>query len=277
MIVRSTNTLNPTEDAQVVAEKQGNSIYLDFFIPRGIDGVPQNIVAGTTTSLASSEQANVKDRFENDIHYLDFEIPKGEKGETGPRGFPGEIGISEVITIDGTETLDAGENAEVQDDKLGTVHHLTFYIPKGEKGDIGPEGPAGPSGLTPDINATIFNPNTQTVTNRGTLSMPQVHQNSGFIMQDSTMTATTTGTFLVSFFINSSQDATDGDYVAIAINGNMIDASKRPLSSTNTGATFVTLLNRGDIITLVANVGGTRNINASGSPSATLSLMMISY
>ena len=75
--------------------------------------------------------------------------PKGEKGDQGergpigPQGFPGEIGISEVITIDGTETISSDEDAEVQDDKIGTVHHLTFYIPQGPKGDAGPQGPQG--------------------------------------------------------------------------------------------------------------------------------------
>ena len=49
----------------------------------------------------------------------------------GPRGFPGEIGISEVITIDGTETVEPNEEAQVQDDFDRNIHHLTFYIPKG--------------------------------------------------------------------------------------------------------------------------------------------------
>ena len=68
---------------------------------------------------------------------------QGERGPIGPQGFPREIGISEVITIDGTETISSDEDAEVQDDKIGTVHHLTFYIPQGPKGDAGPQGPQG--------------------------------------------------------------------------------------------------------------------------------------
>lgn len=56
---------------------------------------------------------------------------QGEIGHTGPRGFPGEIGISEVITIDGTETVEPNEEAQVQDDFDRNIHHLTFYIPKG--------------------------------------------------------------------------------------------------------------------------------------------------
>ena len=56
---------------------------------------------------------------------------QGEIGHTGPRGFPGEFGISEVITIDGTETVEPNEEAQVQDDFDRNIHHLTFYIPKG--------------------------------------------------------------------------------------------------------------------------------------------------
>lgn len=69
--------------------------------------------------------------------------PQGEIGPQGPRGFPGEIGISQVITIDGTETIEPNELAEVQDDFENNVHHLTFYIPKGEAGLQGPRGEQG--------------------------------------------------------------------------------------------------------------------------------------
>lgn len=90
--------------------------------------------------------ASVVDRFENGIHHLDFYIPQGRegavgekgsagvkgdtgdvgprgemgptgpKGEAGPRGLPGEIGRSEAISIDLTETTEAGTNAQVMDD-----------------------------------------------------------------------------------------------------------------------------------------------------------------
>ncbi len=66
--------------------------------------------------------------------------PKGDKGETGPQGFPGEIGRSETISIDLTETIEAGEEAQVLDDFENFVHHLTFYIPKGATGPQGEKG-----------------------------------------------------------------------------------------------------------------------------------------
>lgn len=152
VVVRSTTTVEPNNDAQVSAFHEGNTTYLDFFIPRGIDGVPEEISVGKTTTVESSELAEVQDRYEGGVHFFDFFIPKGEKGETGPagpQGQQGEAGVSQVITIDGTETLDLDENAEVQDDFDQNIHHLTFYIPrgaKGEKGDTGPKGDAGEQG-----------------------------------------------------------------------------------------------------------------------------------
>ena len=83
---------------------------------------------------------------------LDFKIPKGEKGEKGdagdigPRGMPGEIGRTEHIAIDETETLEPGEPATVMDTFENWVHHLSFSIPKGDKGDVGERGPQGPAG-----------------------------------------------------------------------------------------------------------------------------------
>ena len=67
----------------------------------------------------------------------------------GPRGLPGEIGRTEHIAIDETETLEPGEEAQVMDTFEDWVHHLTFQIPKGEQGIQGPrgiQGPAGPPG-----------------------------------------------------------------------------------------------------------------------------------
>ncbi len=50
----------------------------------------------------------------------------------GPRGLPGEIGRTEHIAIDETETLEPGEEAQVMDTFEDWVHHLTFQIPKKE-------------------------------------------------------------------------------------------------------------------------------------------------
>ena len=174
VVARSTTLLEPMENARVETTKENDVTYFDFYIPKGKDGVSDTVRAGTVQTMEPTENANVTDRYDNGIHYLDFDIPrgvvglqgekgdtgpqgikgdtgpqgeKGDRGETGPRGFPGEIGISEVITIDGTETVEFGEPAEVQDDFDRYIHHLTFYIPKGQKGDTGPQGLQGPQGI----------------------------------------------------------------------------------------------------------------------------------
>lgn len=249
--VRSTRSIEPEYEAQVVQNQIDDTVFLDFYIPKGITG------------------------------------PKGDKGDTGPRGLPGEIGISEVITIDGTETVEPNEKAEVQDDFDRNIHHLTFYIPKGEKGQPGPQGlkgekgetgVAGPPGLTPNINATIYNSAEQTISNNFSLLMPENLINNNFTIQDNGLTVPTTGTFLISFSINNATDAAAGDCVGVAVNNVIISASKRPITTTtNTSATFVTILNKNDVVTLVANVAQNRTLTASGAPSSMLSVMMLAY
>ncbi len=118
---------------------------------RGIPG-PSSIDVGITETLEPFEDAKVINVGTNEDVILNFKIPrgeqgiKGEKGDMGPRGLPGEIGRTEHIAIDETETLEPGEPATVMDTFENWVHHLAFSIPKGEKGDAGERGPQGPAG-----------------------------------------------------------------------------------------------------------------------------------
>ena len=312
VVVRSTTTVEPNNDAQVSAFHEGNTTYLDFFIPRGIDGVPEEISVGKTTTVESSELADVQDRYEGGVHFFDFFIPKGEKGETGPagpQGQQGEAGVSQVITIDGTETLDPDENAEVQDDFDQNIHHLTFYIPrgaKGEKGDTGPKGdtgeqgpkgetgeqgpkgetgetgpagPAGPPGLIPDYNGTIFNVDEQQLTTETALTLPSVEVLNGFTMKDQKgIVCPINGTFLISFSVNGSDGVQTGDYVGVAVNDTLVPSSKRPLTKDgNSSASVVVLLNKDDVISITNTVAGEKSIKATGGPSAVLTVLMIAY
>lgn len=134
--------------------------------PVGEPGNP-SITVGATETVTSDQQAEVTNTGTDKDVILNFKIPmgvkgeqgeKGDKGETGPRGFPGEIGISEHISVDGTETVEAGEEAQVMDTFENTVHHLTFYIPKGEKGDKGEQGEKGETGPQgAGVGPTAFN------------------------------------------------------------------------------------------------------------------------
>lgn len=83
---------------------------------------------------------------------------KGDTGEVGPKGENGEDGECEIIDIVDTQTLDAGEEARVDDNFYDNTHHLTISIPKGEKGDAGEIGPEGPitEGSTEEILFVSF-------------------------------------------------------------------------------------------------------------------------
>lgn len=173
-----TETLEPFEDAKVENVGTNEDVILNFKIPRGKQGIdgkigpqgipgpkgekgdmglqgikgekgdqgPATIQIGNIETIEPNEEANVVNAGTPVDVVLDFKIPKGEKGDQGPRGLPGEIGRTEHITIDETETLEPGEPATVMDTFENWVHHLAFSIPKGAKGDAGERGPQGPAG-----------------------------------------------------------------------------------------------------------------------------------
>lgn len=139
--------------------------------PVGETGISHEIIIDETKTINPDEPAKVQDEFNNNTHYLAFYIPKGEKGEQGsigsigpkgeqgepgPIGLPGEKGISEIIIIDKTETVEPDEPAKIQDDFNDNTHHLTFYIPKGEKGEKGDQGNVGPAGPTGSLGPTSY-------------------------------------------------------------------------------------------------------------------------
>lgn len=143
IVINSVTTGKHGTEAQIIDNKINNVHSLDFIIPEGEKGEngPTTINVGTTETIDTDLDASVTNSGTEKDVILNFKIPrgqkgeKGEKGEIGPRGLPGEIGISQAITIDETITVEPNEEAEVQDDFENNVHHLTFYIPKGEKGD----------------------------------------------------------------------------------------------------------------------------------------------
>ena len=176
-----TETVEPFENAKVENVGTEEDVILNFKIPRGEQGIegkagpqgipgpkgekgdrglqglkgekgdqgPATIQIGNIETIGPNEEAEVINVGTPEDVVLDFKIPKGEKGEQGdigPRGLPGEIGRTEHIAIDETETLEPGEPATVMDTFENWVHHLAFSIPKGEKGDAGERGVQGPAG-----------------------------------------------------------------------------------------------------------------------------------
>ena len=179
--VGDTETVEPFEKAKVENVGTNENVILNFKIPKGQQGVdgktgpqgipgpkgekgdigpqgikgekgdqgPSTIQIGNIETIEPTEAAEVINVGTPVDVVLDFKIPKGEKGDQGdmgPRGLPGEIGRTEHIAIDETETLEPGEPAQVMDTFENWVHHLAFLIPKGEKGDTGERGPQGPAG-----------------------------------------------------------------------------------------------------------------------------------
>ena len=176
-----TETVEPFEGAKVENVGTNEDVILNFKIPRGKQGIdgkigpqgipgpkgekgdmgpqgvkgekgdqgPVTIQIGNIETIEPNKEAQVINVGTPVDVVLDFKIPKGEKGEQGeigPRGLPGEIGRTEHIAIDETETLEPGEPATVMDTFENWVHHLAFSIPKGEKGETGERGPQGPAG-----------------------------------------------------------------------------------------------------------------------------------
>lgn len=113
-------TIDAGEDAEVINVGTNENVILDFKIPRGECGVE-----GTTGPQGEKGEKGEKG-------------DKGDQGEIGPTGLQGDTGISESIVVDATETLESTEDANVVDRFETNTHHLTFYIPKGEKGPMGP-------------------------------------------------------------------------------------------------------------------------------------------
>ena len=176
--VGTTETVSELENASVSNSGTEKDVILDYKIPRGekgekgdigIQGIkgekgdrgdigpqgvkgdrgdvgPATIKVGTTETVSELENASVSNSGTEKDVILDFKIPRGEKGEIGPRGLPGEIGRTEHIAIDETETIEPGEPAQVMDTFEDWVHHLSFLIPKGEKGEQGPQGQQGEQG-----------------------------------------------------------------------------------------------------------------------------------
>lgn len=123
--------------AEVTNVGTDENIILDFKIPRGFDGIDGLPGEKGEQGIPGPEGPKGEQG-----------IP-GEKGEEGPPGPQGDKGISETITIDGTQTIESTEEASVIDDFKDNTHHLTFNIPKGER------GPAGAGAGATSYNAII--------------------------------------------------------------------------------------------------------------------------
>lgn len=149
VVARITTTMSPDEEAKVISSNQGNTTYLDFFIPRGETGPMEKIKAGFVITAEPDEKAEVTERLVDNTRYFDFVIPKGQKGDkgdTGEQGEKGEIGIQGPAGPKG----DTGEKGDMGErgpqGEQGDVGPKGDQGEKGETGERGPQGPAGEKG-----------------------------------------------------------------------------------------------------------------------------------
>lgn len=263
--------------------------------PKGENG-PTTIEVGMTETGDAGTEAVVNNVGTNKDVILNFKIPrglvgekgeKGEQGEQGPRGLPGEIGRSEVITIDGTETINPGEEASVQDDFEGLIHHLTFYIPKGEKGEQGIQGIPGSKGDPNGIGAygtRYSNSNQRFNVTAGTDTIIPLEQTGPaiFTSYDSSyaIEIKKTGIYRIDYFLNVIP-STDTNYtVSVKVEGTKVLASDikgqakaNTINSVNGHVLFGLLEN--DEVTFIINTEQSTELIFDDTTNAKLTVMKL--
>lgn len=185
-------------------------------------------------------------------NYIGVPGPVGPQGPAGPIGPAGPVGPQGPIGLTGATG------------------------PQGPIGPTGATGPQGPAGITPNQNASIYNGATQTITSGTALTLPTVLTNNGLTTDGSAVTVAESGTYLVSYVVNEATTATGTDNVGIAVDGTINTATQTPLSTTDAvGGSYVLNLTAGNSVTLVPTVAGATSIDATGGPSASLTVMRI--
>ena len=329
--VGTTETVSELENAIVSNSGTEKDVILDFKIPRGekgekgdigIQGIkgekgdrgdigpqgvkgdrgdvgPATIKVGTTETVSELENASVSNSGTEKDVILDFKIPRGEKGEIGPRGLPGEIGRTEHIAIDETETIEPGEPAQVMDTFEDWVHHLSFLIPKGEKGEQGPQGQQGEQGIT-GPQGPIGPPGPSNITAYGIrYSMSDAQLNlqqaidttiplneKGVALfteypDDNSIKINESGVYLVSYFFTGATNEDCSLTTSIRANNilqpatNTTSEFQAQIINNISGSTIVSLL-KDDHITLNIKSSITINLIFNGSTNAMLSVIKIS-
>ena len=319
-----TETVESFEDAKVENVGTKEDVILHFKIPKGIQGIegkigpqgiqgpkgdkgdigpqgikgekgdpgPSTIQIGNVETIEPNEEAEVINTGTPVDVVLDFKIPRGEKGEQGdigPRGMPGEIGRTEHIAIDETETLEAGEPATVMDTFENWVHHLAFSIPKGEKGDMGergPQGPAGPPGTSFISSYGIRYSMTDTQINLPQAVdtvIPLLEKGTAFLTEypdDNSIKIKEGGVYLVSYLLCGATNEECSITMSVRANDILVPATSATsefsaqMINSISGSTICSL-QPNDLITLNVKASKTVNMRFNGSTNAMLSVTKI--
>lgn len=319
-----TETVESFEDAKVENVGTEEDVILSFKIPRGKQGIdgkigpqgipgpkgergdvgpqgikgergeqgPSTIQIGNIKTIEYTEEAEVINVGTPSDVVLDFKIPKGEKGDKGdigPRGLPGEIGRTEHITIDETETLEPGEPAAVMDTFENWVHHLAFLIPKGDKGDSGergPQGPAGPPGTEFVSSYGIRYSMTDTQLNlpQGTDTIiPLPEKGTAFLTEypdGNSIKVKESGVYLISYLLCGATNEECSITMSVRANDILQPATSATsefsaqMINSISGTTIVSLQTN-DLITLNVKPSKAVNMKFNGSTNAMLSITKI--
>ena len=316
-----TETIEPTEKAKVENIGTNEDVILNFKIPRGEQGIegkigpqgipgpqgekgdigpqgikgergeqgPSTIKVGNIETIEPTEKASVINVGTPVDVVLDFKIPKGEQGEQGPRGLPGEIGRTEHIAIDETETLEPGEPATVMDTFEDWVHHLAFSIPKGEKGDQGErgvQGPAGPPGteFVSSYGIRYSMVDTQLALPQGTdTKIPLPEKGVAFLTEypdDNSIKIKENGVYLVSYLLCGATNEECSMTMSVRANDILQPATSATsefsaqMINSISGTTIVSL-QQNDLVTLNVKSSKAVNLKFNGSTNAMLSVTKI--
>lgn len=265
--------------------------------PQGIKGEkgdqgPATIQIGTVETVDPTEDAEVVNTGTPVDVVLDFKIPKGDKGDQGnmgPRGLPGEIGRTEHIAIDETETLEPGEPAQVMDTFENWVHHLAFLIPKGEKGatgERGPQGPAGPPGteFVSSYGIRYSMSTTPLALLQGTDNIiPLPEKGAAFLTEypdDNSIKIKENGVYLISYSLCGATNEDCSLTMSVRANDilqpatNITSEFQAQIINSISSSTIVAL-SKDDLITLNVKPSMAVNITFNGSTNAILSVVKI--
>ncbi len=314
-------TIEPNEKAEIVNIGTPVDVVLNFKIPRGEQGIegktgpqgipgpqgekgdigpqgikgergdpgPSTIQIGKVETIEPNEKAEIVNAGTPVDVVLNFKIPKGDKGdqgEIGPRGLPGEIGRTEHIAIDETETLEPGEPAQVMDTFENWVHHLAFSIPKGDKGDRGPQGPAGPPGtefvssygirysmIDTQLNLPQGIDTIIPLPEKGTAFLTEYPDNNSIKIKEN-------GVYLVSYLLCGATNEECSITMSVRANNVLQPATSATsefsaqIINNISGSTIVSLQSN-DLITLNVKTSKTVNLKFNGSTNAMLSVTKI--
>ena len=314
-------TIEPNEKAEIVNAGTSVDVVLDFKIPRGEQGIegktgpqgipgpqgekgdigqqgikgergdpgPSTIQIGKVETIEPNEKAEIVNAGTPVDVVLNFKIPKGDKGDQGdigPRGLPGEIGRTEHIAIDETETLEPGEPAQVMDTFENWVHHLAFSIPKGDKGDRGPQGPAGPPGtefvssygirysmIDTQLNLPQGIDTIIPLPEKGTAFLTEYPDNNSIKIKEN-------GVYLVSYLLCGATNEECSITMSVRANNVLQPATSATsefsaqIINNISGSTIVSLQSN-DLITLNVKTSKTVNLKFNGSTNAMLSVTKI--